>query len=54
MQLATGATRLDVNKMLLAISNDLDVALILLLVECLELAFFLPVVERANDDLGLW
>lgn len=54
MQLTTGTTRLDVDEMLFAIANDLDIALILLLVECLELAFFLPVVERANDDLGLW
>ena len=48
------ATYFDVNEMLFAIANDLDGALILLLVECLELAFFLPVVERANNNLGLW
>ena len=48
------ATYFDVNEMLFAITNDLDAALLLLLVEYLELAFFLPVVERANDNLGLW
>ena len=40
-----------VNKMLFAITNDLDGALIFLLIECLELAFFFPVVERPNDNL---
>ena len=39
--------------MLPTIANDLDGALILLLAEFLELAFFLPVVERANDNLEL-
>lgn len=48
------ATYFDVNEMLFAITNDLDTPLILLLVEYLELAFLLPVVERANDNLGLW
>lgn len=45
------ATYFDVNEMLFAIANHLDAALILLLVECLELAFFLPVIERADDNL---
>ena len=37
-------THFDINEMLLAIANYLDGALILLLVECFELAFFLPVI----------
>lgn len=40
--------------MLASIANDLDGALILLLIERLELAFLLPVIEGANDNLGLW
>jgi hypothetical protein len=48
------ATYFDVDQMLFAITNDLDGALILLLVECLELALLLPVIERANNNLGSW
>lgn len=45
------ATYFDVNEMLFAIANDFDGALILFLIECFKLAFFLPIVERANDNL---
>jgi hypothetical protein len=47
-------TYFDVDQMLFTITNDLDGALILLLVECLELALLLPVIERANNNRGSW
>jgi hypothetical protein len=41
----------DINKMLFAIANDLDTILLLLLIECFELVFFLPIIDRTNDNL---
>lgn len=45
-------TYLDINEMFFTISNDLDSTFIFLLAERVKLAFFLPVVEGPNDDLG--
>ena len=46
-----GKANLNVNDLLKTVPNNLDATFFLTLVQGLELAFLLPVVYRANNNL---